>query len=85
MKEIHKEVRLLAEKCAHNVAYLQSDPEDQSRLEEECLKVQEVYKNCFSNLEMCFSQLLDKIYRIESETFKNYKFKDTVAIFDTLL
>lgn len=34
---------------------------------------------------MCFEQLLGKIYQIESETFKNYKFKDTVALFDVVL
>jgi hypothetical protein len=34
---------------------------------------------------MCFTQLLGKIYQIESETFKNFKFKDTLALFDTIL
>lgn len=62
------------------------DESDQAhKVEDECSRVQEVYKQCFSSLEMCFHQLLSKIYQIESETFKNYKFKDTVALFDTVL
>lgn len=89
MKELHREVRLLAEKCSLSVATLESkkdsDQEQQTRIEEECNHVQEVYKSCFQNLEMCFTQLLGKIYQIESETFKNYKFRDTIVLFETVL
>ena len=89
MNDLHKEVRLLAEKCSLSVAALESKQESdldaQSRIEEECNHVQEVYKSCFQNLEMCFTQLLGKIYQIESETFKNYKFRDTISLFETIL
>ena len=86
VKDVHREVRQLAEKCQLSVASLGQDSEEhQSLLEEECRKVQEVSKACFSNLEMCFTQLLGKIYQIESETFKSFKFKDTLALFDTIL
>ena len=55
------------------------------QIEDECQKVQQVYKSCFNNLEVCFSELITKIYQVESETFKNYKFKDALASFDLIL
>ena len=83
VKEIHRTCRSLAEQCSQITVPFCSD--DDSKLEDECARVQEVYKSCFANLEMCFVQLLGKIYQIESDTFRNFKFRDTISLFDAVL
>jgi hypothetical protein len=84
IKDVFRTVKAQADSCCQNVHFLLNSKDD-SEIEDECARVQEVYKSCFASLEMCFEQLLGKIYQIESETFKNYKFKDTVALLDLVM
>lgn len=48
-------------------------------------KVQEIYRQCVENLQHCFQEILTRIYQVESETFKSYKFKDTMGALELIL
>lgn len=40
---------------------------------------------CVENLQNCFQEILTRIYQVESETFKSYKFKDTMGALELIL
>lgn len=59
--------------------------EDGPELTDESMKVKEVYRQCVDNLQNCFQEILTRIYQVESETFKGYKFKDTMGALELIL
>lgn len=51
----------------------------------ECQKLQEIYGECARLLSKSFEEITQKIYTVDSETFKNYKFKDTARVIEAIL
>ena len=45
----------------------------------------QVFRNTLSQLEGSLEILLVKIYAVDSETFKNYKFKEVARMFERLV
>ena len=68
-----------------SVAVQKITSEDGPELADESQKVKEIYRQCVDNLQNCFQEILHRIYQVESETFKSYKFKDTMGALELIL
>jgi len=38
-----------------------------------------------AKLQTIFSKVMSRVYHVQSETFLNYKFKDIISLFETLV
>ena len=79
------DIQQLVAKTAVSVQRIDSSKEGSEELENECYKVQDVFQTCLENLQTCFTEILSRIYQVESETFKQYKFKDTMATLELIM
>ena len=81
--ELHARVKQLVHATSLSVQKVTG--EDGPELTDESMKVKEVYRQCVENLQNCFQEILTRIYQVESETFKSYKFKDTMGALELIL
>ena len=79
------EIQGLVSKTAISVQRIDSTRDGTEEIESECHKVQDVFQTCLENLQACFTEILSRIYQVESETFKQYKFKDTLATLEMIM
>ena len=85
IQDLQADIHQLVAKTAVSVQRIDSSKEGSEELESECYKVQDVFQTCLENLQACFTEILSRIYQVESETFKCYKFKDTLATLELIM
>ena len=56
-----------------------------SSLAAECDSLMHCYREAMSCLEQSLGKILVKVYSVESETFRNYKFKDVSRVFEDVI
>ena len=83
LQDLSQRVKALVHQTTLSVQKITN--EDGPELADESQKVQEIYRQCVENLQNCFQEILHRIYQVESETFKSYKFKDTMGALELIL
>lgn len=58
---------------------------DNAQMETECEQVSSLFSQFLAFVEERFAKIFFRICQVESETFKNYKFKDALVLFELMI